>query len=246
MRDFNGTDRPGAGQIAILGGSAEARDLAQQLGARARLWLPARDRVTGQGRARQTGFAEWASGASALIIAPHPCDVESLRLGASMAGALSIPHLTLMRPAWRPSRRDHWVSVRTVREAARHIPVGARVLVTLGRPVLPEMSAFRHAHAFVRQLSRHNRVFPLRHGRFLHGDPPFTVAHEITVMRRFRIDAVLTRNAGGTGGWPKVAAARALGLPVYMIARERVPTGPTVSRVEDAVRWSEAALWLDV
>lgn len=245
MKDFDGSDRPGAAQIAILGGSAEARDLADRLGDAARLWLPARDRVTGQGASDAAHFADWAASARAIINAPHPCDVESLRLGAATAQALDVPFISLSRPAWRPTRRDHWIAVRTVREAARHIPAGARVLITLGRPVLPELSAFRHAHAIVRQLTRHDHAFPLPHGRFLFSGPPFTIASEIAVLRRYRIDAVLTRNAGGTGGWPKVAAARALGIPVYMVAREKVQAGPVVTSVSDALRWSETRIWSD-
>ena len=244
VKDFDPSERPGTDQIAILGGSAEARALAQRLGPSGRLWLPARDRVTGAAQ-DAVSFTEWAGLATSIVIAPHPCDVESLRLGANTAKTLGKPCVTVSRPEWRPDRRDQWISVRTVREAAAHIPVGARVLVTLGRPVLPDMSAFRHAHAFVRQLTRHGRVFPLRHGRFLFGDPPFTVASEIAVMRRFRIDAVLTRNAGGDGGWPKVAAARALGIPVYMVARERVHGAAVVQTVDDAMAWCKARLWSD-
>jgi precorrin-6A/cobalt-precorrin-6A reductase len=71
------------------------------------------------------------------------------------------------------------------------------------------------------------------------------VAQEIALMRRFRIDAVLTRNAGGPGGWPKIAAARALGLPVYMVARPRSMAGPVVPSVDDALNWLETRLWLD-
>jgi precorrin-6A/cobalt-precorrin-6A reductase len=118
-------------------------------------------------------------------------------------------------------------------------------LVTLGRPALHELRPLRHAYLFVRQLTEHRDPFPLRHGRYLHGTAPFTIAQEIALMRRFRIDAVLTRNAGGPGGWPKIAAARALGLPVYMVARPRITDGPEVGSVAAAMHWLETKLWLD-
>lgn len=234
-----------AGQIAVLGGSSEARQLVRRLGPAARLWLPARDRVTGQDATDDVPLAEWIAGAAGLVIAPHPCDAESMALGAQAARLAGVPHATLSRPEWRPTSRDTWVSLRSVSEAARHIPRGARVLVTLGRPVLHELAALRHAMVYVRQLTRHHDPFPLRHGRFLPGTPPFTVQFETGLMRRFRIDAVLTRNAGGPGGWPKIAAARALGIPVYMVARPKPGPGPVLTSVEEAVRWSEAQRWLD-
>ena len=244
MKDLNRPERPTAGQVAILGGSAAAREIARRLAGHARLWLPSRDRVTGQ--TASFGFETWVRGAAGILIAPHPCDIASLALGNRSARRLGLPSLTVMRTAWQAERRDRWVSSRTVAEAVAQIPSGARVLVTLGRSVMPELSAFRHAHAFVRQLNRHDQAFPLRHGRYLFDAPPFTVASEVALMRKYRIDAVLTRNAGGPGGWPKVAAARVLGIPVYMINREASAGGRTVQTVNEAVEWGRAQVWLDV
>lgn len=117
--------------------------------------------------------------------------------------------------------------------------------MTLGRQALPDLRALRLAYLYVRQLTDHHDAFPLPYGRYLHGSAPFTLAQEIALMCRFRIDAVLTRNAGGPGGWPKIAAARALGVPVYMVARPRGAAGPVVPSVAEAMNWLEARLWLD-
>jgi precorrin-6A/cobalt-precorrin-6A reductase len=247
MMDSDRSLTPGRNvrQIAILGGSFEARVLSDHLGTASRLWLPARDRVTGQGARQQTPLTEAVKGFAGVIISPHPCDIESMALGVHVARTAGVPYAFLIRPEWRPTQRDRWISLRKVSDAAVHIPNGARVLVTLGRSALPDLAALRQVTAFVRQLTHHNLPFPLRHGRFLPDDPPFDIAHEIAVMRRFRIDAVLTRNAGGMGGWPKIAAARALGIPVYMVARPKPLIGPVLTCVQDATTWSEAHAWLD-
>lgn len=246
MTVFDGSNSAGQGCVAILGGSAEARALAGHLGDRARLWLPARDRVTGQGASDQTGLADVMQDASVLVVAAHPCDRDTAALGAKMAARFEVPSLTLARPEWHPTRRDRWISVASARDAAWMIPKGARVLVTLGRPALGELRALRHAHVFVRQLTEHHDPFPLKHGRFLFGDAPFPETQECALMRRLRIDAVLTRNAGGPGGWPKIAAARALGLPVYMVARPPVPFGRVVRSVDAAMQWIQERTWLNV
>lgn len=245
MKDFDGSNSAGRGQVVILGGSAEARHLAGRLGEAAQLWLPDRDRITGQGASVSAAMAAQVETADVLVLAPHPCDIESLRLGARIGAQAGVPVVRLARPAWWPTARDHWVDLSSARDAVAHIPKGSRVLVTLGRSALHELRALRHAYLFVRQLTRHNAPFPLRYGRYLHGTAPFSIAQEIALMRRFRIDAVLTRNAGGPGGWPKIAAARALGLPVYMVARPRGAFGPEVTSVEAAMHWLETKLWLD-
>ncbi|MFP7673222.1 precorrin-6A/cobalt-precorrin-6A reductase [Marivita sp. S0852] len=231
-----------AGQIAILGGSAEARDLVQRLGASARLWQPARGRVSGSTAAEQVEFAHYAQAARVIVAAPHPCDAPSFEIAARVAAQTGCPLLCLIRSGWRPDRRDRWVPLRHARDAPGLVPPGARVLVTLGRPALAELRALRHATAFVRQLSRHTAPCSLRHGRFLYDTPPFTLNSEIALMRRYRIDAVLTRNAGGEGGWPKIGAARALGCPVYMIARPKPSGGTIVHTVDAALNWLETRL----
>jgi precorrin-6A/cobalt-precorrin-6A reductase len=58
-------------------------------------------------------------------------------------------------------------------------------------------------------------------------------------MGRERIEVVVTKNSGGAATYPKMAAARALGLPVIVVTRPEKPA--TVREVETA----EAAFaWL--
>jgi precorrin-6A/cobalt-precorrin-6A reductase len=58
------------------------------------------------------------------------------------------------------------------------------------------------------------------------------------------IDLVIARNSGGTATYGKIAAARALGLPVILLRRPALPTVPTVETIEDALTWLDHALAL--
>ncbi|PIL19315.1 hypothetical protein P775_14300, partial [Puniceibacterium antarcticum] len=145
-------------------------------------------------------------------------------------------HLQLVRPAWRATARDHWVPVRDGRDVARVVPPSARLLVTLGRAELPGLKAFR-GEVLARVIGTEFGAFPLRRGRFVPGTGPFSVVEEIALLRRLRIDGLVLRNAGGPGGWPKLAAARQLGLPVMMVARPRRPGGARVETVKEALAW---------
>ena len=144
--------------------------------------------------------------------------------------------MQLVRPRWRATVRDRWIHVREGREAARVVPPSARLLVTLGRAELHGLRAFE-GEVLARVIGTEFGAFPLRRGRFVPGVGPFSVAWEIALLRRLRIDALVLRNAGGPGGWPKIAAARQLGLPVVMVARPRRPDGPRVKTVEEALAW---------
>ncbi len=227
--------------VLIIGGSAEAWALSAAL-PQAQVLLAAEERVARdwQGRRVDKGVCDVATfrrlGAQIVIEAAHPCDARTARAAAQSARALGLPHLQLVRPVWRPGRRDRWVMLRTPSQAAPVIPPGARVLITTGRAVLGELSALR-AMALVRRTGPESAPLPFRRGRWLSAAGPFRLEDEIRLMRKERVDWVLTRNAGGSGGWPKLGAARRLGLPVAMIARPARPGGPQVASVREALQW---------
>ena len=59
----------------------------------------------------------------------------------------------------------------------------------------------------------------------------------MALMRDHRVDLVVAKNAGGTGAAAKLAAARALGLPVLMISRPVPPPRAEVQSVEEVIGW---------
>ena len=57
-------------------------------------------------------------------------------------------------------------------------------------------------------------------------------------MESEQVDVLVTKNSGGAATYPKIAAARALGLPVIMVAPPSKPAHvPAVETVDDAVAW---------
>ena len=54
-------------------------------------------------------------------------------------------------------------------------------------------------------------------------------------MADHAIDTVVARNSGGDAGYGKIAAARALGIEVILIARPALPEAQTVATVDEAV-----------
>jgi precorrin-6A/cobalt-precorrin-6A reductase len=56
-------------------------------------------------------------------------------------------------------------------------------------------------------------------------------------MADHKIDVVVSKNSGGASTYAKIAAARALGLPVVMVRRRPPPNGPVVASVEETLAW---------
>lgn len=228
--------------IVIIGGSSEAQALACALpGALVRLPTPERVARRWPGAVSHGPVtADWlrSVGARAVIEAAHPANLRTAFAVAAAARAAGVPVLQLVRPPWRPGAGDRWFSVRDVRAAARVIPRGARVLVATGRDALPQLRALR-AELLMRRLGAPvlPSGCPLPRGLWHCAEGPITLAGELHLLRKERIDWLLVPNAGGTGGLPKLQAARRLRLPVAMIDRPRRPDGPRVTTPEEALRW---------
>ncbi len=62
----------------------------------------------------------------------------------------------------------------------------------------------------------------------------------------FCIDAVVAKNSGGEATYSKIAAARLLGIPVFMFSRPPVAQCPSVGTVAEAVAWLDHAAGLAV
>lgn len=242
----------GAGKdILLIGGAAEARAMALRITGRASVILPDPERMprswpiavapqpfTAAGLAERLGH-----GIRLLIDASHPNDWRASQIAAEAARDAGIRVLRLERAPWRPGRRDHWVPLRRDRDARHHVAPGARVFLGTGREGLKRFACLNGCYIYCRQISDHNDVFPLPRGRFLKGAAPFGVAQEMALLRQLRIDWVILRNAGGPGGWPKLQAARNLGLRVGMIDRPKLPDAVVVRDVASAMK--KVSEWLD-
>ena len=120
--------------------------------------------------------------------------------------------------------------------AAPLIPAHARVFATTGGEDLGALRRIR-ARLFIRRRKDNPGRCPLPQGQYVGGRGPFTVAQEMRLMRRLGIGWLITRDAGGAGSAPKLAAARRLGVRVVLIDRPPLPPGPRVTSVEEAVQW---------
>jgi precorrin-6A/cobalt-precorrin-6A reductase len=68
---------------------------------------------------------------------------------------------------------------------------------------------------------------------------PFTLADEFKLLKAHAIEVLVTKNSGGTATAAKLAAARALDLPVVMVRRPAIPDAPSVETVRETLAWLE-------
>ncbi|KFF98516.1 cobalt-precorrin-6X reductase [Streptomyces scabiei] len=243
--------------VLILGGTTEARRLAELLHATPGLRLtsslagrvasprlpPGEVRVGGFGGAE--GLAAWLRehGVDALIDATHPFAGTMSFHAARAAATTHVPLLALRRPGWVPADGDDWHDVGSLEEAARLLPMlGRRVFLTTGRMGLAAFAALDDLWFLVRSVDPPEAPHPARMEVLLDRGP-FTLDGERELLRRHRVDVVVTKDSGGAATAPKLTAAREAGVPVVVVRRPPVPGGVTVvADSQEAARWAHERL----
>ena len=240
--------------VLILGGTAEARDLAARLVAKG---VPLTSSLAGrvsrpqlpEGPVRIGGFggvdglAAWLAehDVTAVVDATHPFAGTMGGHAAQACSRLGLPLLRLARPGWR----DHpdagewtWVADHVAaREAAD--AVGGTPFVTTGRQTLHHHTGpWAGREVVVRLVEPPAEPLP-EAWTVLRSRGPYDVSGERELMRAHGVGVLLTKDSGGRYTEAKLAAARDLGIPVVVLARPPRPQG--VPAVEDA---ASAAAWV--
>lgn len=234
----------------LLAGTTEAQQIAQLLSTEGRPAVASLAGATRSPRAmdvptRVGGFGDEAGfihylhevGISAVLDATHPFAARISDRAARVCGAIGLPYCQLLRPAWQPVARDCWTVVKSEEEAAIHIPIGATVFLATGRQSLGGYANLTGRHLICRVIDPPELPFPFENGEFLIGRPPFSPDNERRLFERLAVDWLVVKNSGGSASEGKLTAARALGVPVVMIARPTPPNTVRVETVAAAMEW---------
>lgn len=241
-------------RVLILGGTTEASALARALVDRADLDAvlslagrtetptrpPIAHRIGGFGGV--AGLIEYLKSEtiSGVIDATHPFAAQMTQHAAQACAVLDVPRLLFTRPAWAPVEGDQWQRVRDVDAAVHALGTKPkRVFLTVGRLSL---AAFRRAdsHSYlVRSIDQPNEIEMPRHVKLILARGPFSIDDEMRLMRAERIERLVTKNSGGAQTDAKLAAARALQIPVIMVERPALPESRVTYDLQEALAFIE-------
>ncbi len=243
-------------KVLILGGTAEAGELAARLAGDDRL-----DTVTSlagltrmpapvAGQVRRGGFggpgglaATLADGDyDALIDATHPFAEQIAANAAEAASIAGVPSIKLVRPPFERRPGDRFIDVADMQAAAERLPKGARVFLAAGRREIRQFVGRSDLWCLVRMIEPPAPGEDMPGGKVILGHPARTAADEIALLREHDIGWIVSKDSGGKAS-AKIEAARRLGLPVILIARPQLPDVLTVTRIDEVLAWLEERLF---
>lgn len=175
---------------------------------------------------------------AALIDATHPYAARISVNAAAAASITGIPLLALRRPAWTAVPGDRWTEAADAAEAAAALGIAPRrVFLALGRQELRAFEAAPQHDYLIRSVDPVHPPPALPRARYMTARGPFEAEAEAAMLVAHGIDAMIAKNSGGTATYGKIAAARSLGIPVFLLRRPVLPRVPEAAAAEAVLSW---------
>ena len=244
-------------RILILGGTAEARALAEALASREEFAVTVSlagrtaEPLAQKAPVRTGGFsgAEGLAGylrnerVDALIDATHPYAAAISANAARASETTGVRLLALRRPPWTKVTGDDWIEVENVEEAVRALgQAPKRVFLALGRNELRPFAAAPQHFYLIRSVDPVDPPLAVPDATYVTARGPFSESEDRALLERYNIEVIVAKNSGGVSSYGKIEAARALHLRVIMLRRPALPEVAAVTTVEGVLAFLDHAL----
>jgi precorrin-6A/cobalt-precorrin-6A reductase len=237
-------------RILLLGGTTEANLMAEAIAKAglagvysyagrtdAPMGQPIHMRVGGFGGVEGLRAYLQAEGISHVIDATHPFAAQMSTNAVAACEAEGVPLIALERAPWVAGEGDRWTQVPDIAGAvvALNGPP-QRVFLAIGRQHIDAFAAQPQHRYLLRLVDTPTGPLPFP-AEVVVARGPFDVAGDTALMQEHGTEVVVAKNAGGKGAVAKIAAARALGLPVVMIDRPAIPPRRVARSVAEVMAW---------
>lgn len=248
-------------RILIIGGTSEARRLAEALGGRDDIAvtvslagrtqsvppLPVPVRIGGFGGAEGLTDYLLEERIDILIDTTHPYAAAISVNAAAAVQAAGVKLLALRREPWTKTSGDNWIDVESMEGAVEALGQGPkRVFLAIGRNNLAPFAAAPQHSYLVRSVDPVDPPLAVPQATYITARGPFSETHDRALLTDHRIDIVVAKNSGGDAARGKIDAARALGIPVIMLKRPELPDVPSVETVDEVLAWLDHAGTFDM
>jgi len=237
--------------LLVLAGTGEARQLLKILAVQNRYQitaslagvtsksLPLGVETRHGGFGGVAGLADWIqiNAIDALVDMTHPYAVQMSANAAAAATKLMCPTFAFYRPAWVAGPDDRWQEFVSWQAMADALPAGAKTFLAGGSRDLEMFCQRGDIELLMRGLNLKQYKEKYKNISILESIPNKSIKDEMRLLQDHNITHICCKNSGGAFSDAKLHAARRLGLPVWMLARPKLPeAGPyyqVFDRIED-------------
>ena len=225
-------------KLLLLGGTADARQLAQGLQQRGveviysiagLVRQPQIEcRVLSGGFSAQGGLQAFVlrEAIDAIVDATHPYAQSMSATALTVARTEGIPLWRYQRPPWQPQADDDWREFDDYSELPSLLRDRRSVFFSAGQLAQPFVEQLQASCAEQRQVLR----TAIRPTIDLPGSMiwiedigPFDIDAERSLFERYRVDALVSKNSGGAATVAKLSVARERAVPVFLLRRPLLP-----------------------
>lgn len=224
------------GPLLVLGGTADGRVLAQRLHAKNIALIYS---IAGLVRKPQLdcqllvgGFSQFGGieryvrqhHIPAILDITHPYAQRMSEAAARAAQSCGIAYWRFHRAQWQQQCGDNWQRFASWEDLLPALAGKRHIFVTTGQvaPHTLERLLERCHSVLLRTAVKPKNPLPER-VHWVKAIGPFEEKQEMCLMRRYGIDALVSKNSGGDSTIAKLTAARGRHIPVYMLDRPVLP-----------------------
>ena len=233
-------------KILILGGTSEAKLLAQQLinidveiiySIAGLVRQPTLDcKIISGGFSQYGGLTKYLATEKIayLLDVTHPFAAKMSQQAVRSTAEVNIPYCAFVRPQWQPQAGDDWAllanETQLMHELALAVNTGSKnIFYTNGqinRQLAIELDgiaelneAFGPAQYIIR--SAKETELP-QYSQWVQAIGPFNISDEKALLEKYQVDLIVCKNSGGEATKAKLEAARTLGIRVLMLQRPHI------------------------
>ena len=175
-------------------------------------------------------------GITAILDMTHPYAVNITSRAWQACREIGIPYLRFQRPLWQQQEGDHWIQGASLMGLFDEMQQYNRIMIGVGQldeEHMNRIAQYDNQFQLYRTAAKPQTDIP-NTMLWLKAIGPFEYEQELALLREHKIEAVISKNSGGDATYAKIAAARTLGIPVFMLQRPALPEAITpLYNIED-------------
>jgi precorrin-6A/cobalt-precorrin-6A reductase len=174
----------------------------------------------------------------AVVDATHPFASRMSGNAVAACRSTGTPLVVFTRPPWTRKAGDRWIEVEKMEDAARALGVRPRtVFLTQGRLQLAAFALAPQHRYIVRAIDPPAEIGALLNCKLILARGPFSLADELALMQREKIETLVTKNSGGRATYAKIEAARALQIEVVLLRPPPAPEAEALHDLDAVMAW---------